>query len=204
MSGYKGIGQQDPVTKQWKQFNPEVIAQYVDINEDLHKALKNLAEEAGGSEVVRVGDQWLTKTGNKWERIDPTRVKLIAGNLMMGNQKYMNMITQQARWMGMDPEEAVLQDMASRANTMAGIYSKDNRWTTIDMSVNRYGLLNATMDALTPPGQTMAGPIENIEAQFGITSSLKEDLGPRYTTIGGYYAKTDNLGEIESKDQFNM
>jgi len=162
MKGYTGVGPQDPITKQYNQFNPEVIAQYVNIDDDLHKALKNLAEEAGGKETVHIGGQWLTKVGNKWEIIDPERVQSIAASIMVNNQKYSNMITQQAKWLGVDPKEALIQDISSRAATMSNIYAKDNRWSTQDVSINRYGLLDKMMQELTPPGQTTRGPVENI------------------------------------------
>lgn len=65
--------------------------------------------------------------------------------------------------MGLDPQTAIQEDINIRAANMANIYRMNNRWTTQDATADRYGLLGATMEAMSPPGggRTMPGVSQN-------------------------------------------
>lgn len=176
LGGYKGIGEQDSITGAYNTLNPEDIAQYVNPDELLHEALKNLAAQEGGSETVSIGGQWLVKKGSKYEIIEPERIQNAVLGTLANNPQYLNYADQLARWAGSDPEAFINHDIQQRMATMQNIYAKDSRWSTMDVTANPFALKKMGIDALKsmmqPGGDTRPGFDQSSElSRFKISAT---------------------------------
>lgn len=207
MSGYRGVGQQDPLTGNYNLFQPESLAKYTNPDDLLHKAMQNIAAEEGGSVGIDQKGFYIMKNGKKFERITPERIQEITGRTLLGNPEYMTYMSQFATHSGVDPNKFINQDIMNRAANMSTIYQKDNVWYDADMKGDSIGLRLAEMQAAANPrGSVMPGNVQNTAA-----SKFKINVDPKVETkmfgegvIGGTAGTVKGYSPTDARQSANQ
>lgn len=212
MSRYTGVGSADPDTGAYNTLNPESIANYVDGEQLARTAAKEIAIRKGGSEAYQdMNGQWITKVGNKWEKLDASEIQRVVQQSLLGNDAYMNYMRQKSRFAGTDFQSDLTGAVTNYMTQMGETYDVDNRWSSVNKSINPVWMeeykAKKAQSMFGPKGYTRPGQTQG----KGFLSNAKIDryseamIGGKPVSVGGIVGGTtrpNSPGANESAEDF--
>jgi len=141
MNQYQGVGEIDPTTGSYNQFNPEYLSDYQDPNKIIQDIFKEFKPEKRSVGVTSLKNGIFEYNKHEIEGIDPNRLlpSFVAG--LGADPKFSTYINQVAKFKGLKPEQVtkyILNYSAQRANDLGYMNDlTDSKWERDPLAVAR-------------------------------------------------------------------
>lgn len=141
MKNYTGIGEQDPITGSYTQFNPETLSDYQDPDKIIRDIYSSFKPEKRSVGVTRLENGVFKYEHQDVEGIDPNRLYPSFAEGLGSNPKFMTYANQAAKFRGSTPEQVASsldQYTRQRAQDLGYMNtSTDSKWERDPLAVAR-------------------------------------------------------------------
>lgn len=132
LENYKGIGEKDPITGNYKGLGLESINKYVDPFKFGREIIKEMDPHKFSVEQDSLNGKYIVRSKESGEVLKPEEIQNVVGNSLLNNREYMAYIDQYQRSLGHTLTDQELESLVfdSIGGTLGQVYQIDNRETS--------------------------------------------------------------------------